>query len=998
MGNRSRWLLLSFALWLGLFPLQSGVVAEDPSATSALELIEAGRGGRHWVDAETDPPRSPEETVSSFQIEKGFSISLFAAEPLVRDPVAISFDQRGRMFVAEYSDYPIGPPKGQEPLSKIVLLDDSDNDGKADRRTVFADKLDFAHSMMAYRGGMLVGAKTQILFLKDTDGDDVADVRQVLFDGFKPAHAQMQVGNPRWGLDNRIYFNYGPGEVFNGQTPDQVSKLPRKDFWFDPVRLEYGSDGGLGQFGNTVDRWGERFYCTNRNPIMTTFLSPEQVHRNPFHVVAKTQYDVAKSGGDTRVFPLRKMKSNYLSHAGTHTSACGTTAYLGDLGDESLAQSVFVCEPIGHLVTRSVVYRDGLKMRATRVGEGQDFLASTDSWFRPSSLATGPGGAFYLADMYRLWVEHPKFLPPEIAAKLDWRAGEDRGRIYRIVPTGSDPRPFTAASSAVETVNLLADPNGWRQTLGQRLLVESQAVESENLVRDLLHDPKPTTRLRAMWTLAGLSCLSPADALLLMKDSHPAVRKHAVTLADRWIDQSEVLSSIAQCTNDPDVQVRLRAAMTLTGQESAKAIGLLSKLAAAECEDRSFTEAMLTATKTTSGRIIANLIQDKDFRASGTENRVYLLRGLAAIVGSRGQLSELSHLISLLETETRGGWWRAAIVSGLGDGLPRHRGELGKLTLAKLIDDPPAGLADSTTALRSVFEQNRLIATDPKRDTHSRVTALGVLAFQPFAESETTFASLLGSDQPVELQTASINAITENGSLEASQMILSRWKTLGPSVRATAIEFLLRRTGSTKLALSSMSDGAMSPSFLNVDQRVRLLKHSDEQIRESAIALFGSAVSANRKAVAEQYKSALTLTGSPLEGVKVFKRVCAACHQLDGIGHEAGPSLSDVRKREKAALLYEILDPNSKVEPRFTAYSVLTNDGQLFNGLIGSETEDAIVLKMAKGQGKTIGRSEIDQIKVSNVSLMPEGIEKEVTTQQMADLLAYLNNDPPNSP
>ena len=194
-------------------PQQLDEAKTDSAPAGALEMIEGVRGGRHWVDEQSQPAKAPEESLASLEIESGYQIELFAAEPLVTDPVSIAFDQRGRMFVAEYGDYPIGPPEGEPPLSRIVILEDTDQDGVADQRTVFADRLDFAHSMMAYREGLLVGAKTKVLYLRDTDGDDVADVSEVLFDGFTPAHPQMQVGNPRWGIDNWVYLNYGPGKI-----------------------------------------------------------------------------------------------------------------------------------------------------------------------------------------------------------------------------------------------------------------------------------------------------------------------------------------------------------------------------------------------------------------------------------------------------------------------------------------------------------------------------------------------------------------------------------------------------------------------------------------------------------------------------------------------------------------------------------------------------------------------------------------------------------------
>jgi len=266
------------------------------------------------------------------------------------------------------------------------------------------------------------------------------------------------------------------------------------------------------------------------------------------------------------------------------------------------------------------------------------------------------------------------------------------------------------------------------------------------------------------------------------------------------------------------------------------------------------------------------------------------------------------------------------------------------------------------------------------------------LAFQPFDAVAEAFAQLLSSDQPVSIQSAALEALQRHASQDAAEIVLNHWSELGPGPRGTAMTMLLRRTDATRLMLAAMSGGTMQPSALSIDQRVRLLKHSDETIRSQATDLFGGVVSADRQKVAKNYEPALLMASEFDRGKQVFTRVCAACHRIDGNGHEAGPDLSDVSNRSKPALLYDILDPNSKVEPQFTAYSILTVDGSVFTGLIESETGEAVVLKMAEGKKRTIGRSEIEQMKASDVSLMPEGIEKDVTPQQMADLLAYLKD------
>lgn len=975
--------------------LLSPTTQAQPAGSEALQRIEGVRGGRHWIDEPTAPPKTPEESYGCLQIEPGYKIQLIAQEPLVKDPVAITFDDRGRMYVVEYGDYPVGPPEGEEPLSRIVLLDDTDHDGTVDRRVVFADRLHFAHSFMAWNGGLLVGAHSEILFLKDTNNDHVADVREVLFDGFTPAHPQMQIGCPRWGLNNWIYLTYGPGKVAAAADADKRVSLPRKDFRFHPETMAFEADTGLGQYGNTIDRWGHRFFCTNRSPILTTLLPSEVLKRNPFAIIPNVEYSVGKAGGATRVYPLVAMKSNYLSHAGTHTAACGVTAYTGDLTAPDLQNSVFVCEPIGHLVTRSVVEPQGVRLQARRARPKADFLASTDPWFRPVSLSNGPDGALYLADMYRLWVEHPKFLPPDIAARIDWRAGDDRGRIYRIVPADADPRAFEPADSLEQQVALLRDSNGWRQYLGQRLLVESAQTDAVPAVRQLLASQEhPTTRLHALWTLDGLHAVTPNDLLPLLSDAHPVLRRDAIRLTASHLDQTDVLTAVCRCAGDTDPRVRFELAVALGNTGSETATETLIRLTLQDGQDPWFLRGLLTSVNQRSAALIRGLVSSQTFSASGSASRVDLIKQLAAVTGARGDTAELQALLQLLTSEEPlGNWWRTAAISGLGSGLPRHRGSLGRTSLTKLLAAPPEDLAESAARLGQMLQKHQQRPLDSSQPVADRVAAVELLAYRPFAESSDVLNELLAGGQPVALQSAAIRALSSSGDA-AAPIIIERWPEIGPSVRSQALGALLRRPESVRLALTAMADGRMNASALSVDQRVILLKHKDYAIRSAAEELFGGAVSTNRKQVIDEYQQALTLKGSVEAGAKVFKRVCARCHQIDGEGHNVGPDITDVRNRSHSAILFDVLDPNAKVEPRFTAYTVVTIDGRTFSGLMTTDSAESVTLTMPEGRQQTIGRSEIDEIRASEVSLMPEGVEKDITVQDMAHLLEFLKNRP----
>lgn len=1014
--------MLKLLILLTLFPQQSG---------GLLDAVNSQRGGRHWIDQTPAPAKSPAESQQNFQIDPGNRIELVAAEPLVLDPVWIDFDHRGRMFVAEYADYPIGPVKADgtaiadaKPLSNIVLLEDHDGDGRMDHRTVFADGLKFCHSFMPLMDGILACAQTEILYLKDTDGDNVADVREVWFDGFLPAHAQMQIGCPQFGMDNWVYLTYAPGNIVcrrpGFETTDPV-RMPRQDMRFHPLTMQLEPVSGLGQFGNTIDNEGHRFFCTNRNPVMMQMIPEAAAKRNPYATISKRHTDVGPSGGDTRVFPLVDMKSNWLAHAGTHTSACGVTAYRGDLWNDEFRRSVFACEPVGHLVTRSIVTTQpgSPALTATRAKPNADFLASRDTWFRPSSLRTGPDGALYLADMYRMWVEHPKFLPPEIAARIDWRAGEDKGRIWRIVPKdhATPTADFLASESTSEIVKQLQHTNGWWRQTAQRLLFErfanhivppnlrplypatspQEIVEAGTLLRGVLRSTEASaaSRHHALQCLAGLHVIKEADLLAAMKDTSPTVRSAASELSlTRFGESSKLRQACQTLLLDSSPQVQLTALLNLRQDGVIWPADKSAKLTTSPLwGDLWFQQAALSVAHQ-QAEMLTTVLAQRSGHTTASGDHTPLIAQLATTIAAEGNEERLLNILQIAATTRSANADVAAILKGVDQGARRNKGPLPYRTLSSLLTTPPDSLKTTAAKILARIDQvaNTGLAADSTiADKQGAMALMAVVKPDDFLQRVPGF---LTASQPQKIQQDTIDLVRQSGNPAAAEIVLTRFDQLAPVPRTSAVSLLLMRAGSTVALLNEMKAGRIPAGLIDIAQRMRLLQHKDNGVQTLAGEVFGGVVSSNRKAVADKYEAALTLNASAERGAAVFKKTCSKCHKIDGEGHHVGPDISDTQRRSRDALLYDILDPNRRVDPQFSEYVVMTNDGLTLNGLLVSDSEHQIVLRQAGGKESGIDRANIEEMQATSKSLMPEGMEQDVSVQQMADLLQFLKSRP----
>lgn len=405
-------------------------------------------------------PLTPTEALGTLHVPKGFEVRLAAHEPNVASPVAMAFDADGRMFVAEMRDYPIHAGSGS-----VRLLEDRDGDGVFEHATVFASALTYPSGVLPWRRGILVTAAQELLYLEDTDHDGRADIRRVLLTGFGKGNTQHLLNGLQHGIDNWIYGTPGlTGGHVRAPGAEPSVDLAGRDFRFRPDTGQLEAVTGGSQFGMTFDDWGRRFINVHDNHIVHPMLPASALNRNPWLITRSVQESISDHGNLPRVFGLSRPPFSFEPNS---DSACGLTIDRSGALPPGFSGSAFSCQPARNLVHRDVIAARGPSFVAHRGEADSEFLASTDYWFRPVNLAFGPDGALYVADMYRAVIEHPEYIPKELLAKLDLRAGSDRGRIYRIALVGAPKRsapPRLATASSTQLITELGNPNAWWRT------------------------------------------------------------------------------------------------------------------------------------------------------------------------------------------------------------------------------------------------------------------------------------------------------------------------------------------------------------------------------------------------------------------------------------------------------------------------------------------------------------------------------------------------------
>jgi putative heme-binding domain-containing protein len=771
------------------------------------------------------------------------------------------------------------------------------------------------------------------------------------------------------------------------------------------------AEAGGGQYGLAFDDTGRRFTCNNSDHIRVFMYDARYGARNAFFTMPPALQSIAVDGPAAEVYrtspdePWRLIRTRWrVSGAvpgmiegggrasGYFTSATGIMIYRGDAWPSDYLDDAFVADCGSNLIHRKKVRRDGIALRAERPADEQrvEFLTSRDTWFRPVQMANAPDGTLYIVDMYREIIEHPWSLPPSLKKHLDLNSGNDRGRIYRVVPDGYKPRkaPQLAKASTAELVELLAHPNGWHRDTAARLLYERQDRAAVPALEKLFsQSPSALGRMHALHALDGMSELRAGHLLRAFDDADPLVREHAIKLAEKFVSESSgqaaaLRSRLLVLASDGAPTVRYQLAFTLGELHEPGRIKALAHIVHRDAGDSWIRAAVLSSLAEGSGEMfretisfLANAPKADSAAEKAQVDLQTFLRDLVQAIGARNDSNEVSGVLEYVAKATDPAL-AFALVHCLGEGLQRARASL------------------PTDRIQPVIDRATKLAADKSQPAPARVEAVELLALTGFQQSGTLLFSLLDLNQPQTVQLAAMHTLGRFADPKIGPEVAGHWSSLTPRLRREALTVLLARPERIPALLDAVEAGTIRRADLASPQIDFLTNHRDRDLRARAIKLLTAAKTSTRQEVVAAFQPALTLTGDAARGKKIFVERCASCHRLGGEGYVLGPDLVSVRNAGKEKLLISILDPSREMLPQYLAYEIETKDDESFLGILVNETATSVTLRQSYAKDTVVPRANIARMQSRGQSMMPEGLESNLKPQDMADLLEFVTTAP----
>ncbi len=984
--------------------------------------------GQH-APAET-PALTPAVAQTKFVVPEGFEVRLFAAEPDVVNPVAMTWDARGRLWVLELYEYPLGAPPGQKGRDRIKILEDTDNDGRADKVTVFADGLNLATGLALGNGGVYVGQAPDLLFLQDTNHDDHADTRQVLLTGFGLEDRHELLNSFTWGPDGWLYLTHGiftHSKVKIPEASEPGVEVTGAIARYQPrtKKFEVFAEG-------TSNPWGVDFDAAGNAFVSACVID------HLFHIAPGGSYQ-RQAGVPSNPYNYEILPS-IVEHKHHMAAYCGICIYQGDQFPAAYQGHVFMGNIHQNAINHDRLLPNGSSFKA--VAE-KDFLTTSDGWFRPISEQVGPDGALWVGD----WCD--KYPCYQNANADPEGVDRERGRIWRVVYTGTDKgkpvpsRPEVNMNLAQlrsdELVKMLTDPNVWQRRMAQRLLSDRRDLPGVNTLHDqsplhalMKQGPTLDARLAALWTLHSADLLEDEVLDTPAEDKEPAMRAWAARLTgERGYPLGDALKRLAKLAADPDPTVRL-AVLTAARQFVSGSLtvdtppsvpvrevitgGILSEVwfssYAAKDPLIPFMYWLALEPIVAYDPIHAIGFYKKDGAMPQMPLSGILLTKIMRRVCDLQDSVQLNQAIEILSalTEKEAPTVLAAL-SGLiegqrGKAVPPNPASLATIgRFAQFADPEVVARAQELGTLwgdPAAVAKTLAIINNPKANFAERTTAIQSARQLKSDAARSALLKLLAQNHPEPLGVEAIRALGAMGEEDLGAKLVVSWKTFTPAERIAAAEVLVSRTQWTLALLSAIEAKQISASEFSASTIQRFSQSKDEVVRQRALLIIGKIRPVNadkQKLIAE--KKDMILKGGPPDlqaGHALAQKNCFVCHKLYGEGAEVGPDLTGVGRASLDALLANVIDPNQIVGKGYESVEVETKDGRSVAGRLVEDTASHVKLLAAGPKTEIIAKSDIERLHVSELSVMPEGLEQ-MPDADFRNLISYvLQASPPVLP
>lgn len=1004
------------------------VIVKDVNGDDLPDIVVGGMKGSHvlihqveqvdkqrWQESQPKPPvplaagLPPEQAAKQMTVPPGFRVRLAAGEPQVHQPIAFTIDHRGRIWLAEAYTYPQRAPEG-EGLDKIVILEDTDGDGTLDSRVVFMEGLNLVSGLEVGFGGVWVGAAPYLLFIPDKNGDDIPDSEpQVLLDGFGYQDTHETLNAFIWGPDGWLYGCHGVFTHSNvgkpGDPEEQRVPLNAGVWRYHPTehQFEVFAWGTSNPWGVDFNDHGQAFLTACVIPHMWHMLQGARYHRqggrhfNP-HVYddIKTIADHAHYVGNIRDHAWwgkePQAPADTLAAGGGHAH-CGAMIYLGDNWPERYRDSIFFNNIHGNRVNNDVLERQGSGFVGSH---GRDLLLANDKWFRGINLKYGPDGSVYLIDWYDPNACHRT--NPEIWDRTN-------GRIYNIAY--GDPgqvKVDLSQLSDAELVQLQLHDNDWYVRMSRRLLQQRAAAGdlatadvSEELWDIVRNHPLTPRKLRAIWTLHCIGGLTPDDLLELTQHSDEYVRSWAIQLElqDREASAAFYQRLVEMAGSDPSPVVRLYLSSALGRMPLSERFSLAEALVAhgEDAADHNLplmywygieplvpadpSRAMQLAHASQIPLVTQYIIRRA---ASDNGNLGLVVNSLAEAADPASQLLHLDEMLAAFEGRVEflipKNWPQTyAELSLSEDAAIRERAD----QVGVVLGDP------------RVYPKFRQILTDDDEKIDRRIRALDILVRGRDQDAVSAFQQVIG--EPA-LRGPAIRALAAYTHADTPQAILSHYDRLGEQ-KGDAIATLVSRPEYAMALLAAIEEAQVPRTDLHAYHVRQLLRFDNADLKQRIEEVWGEIreTSQDKKKEIAKYKTLLELQGmanaNPSNGRRLFSKTCASCHKLFGEGGNVGPDITGSNRANLDYILENVVDPSAVLGKDYRMWLIATESGQVISGLIQKETDSALTVRTINDT-VVVPKSEIEELRLSDVSIMPERQLDQLQPEEVRDLVAYL--------